>query len=362
MLFVRKPLPVVSLFGVSLGCDPEFFFRSGDKIVGAETVLPEKGINIPTFGATNKIIIDGVQAEINPAANTCRAILSSNIKACFVELDKTLKEKKITADFSRAIEISKESLAVLKEESRKFGCAPSNNQYRTSSGFKIETVNPEEYRVRAAGGHIHLGFNKDSYNYKNIGKNKEKLVRMLDIILANTCVLIDRDPANIERRKVYGKAGEYRLPKHGLEYRTLSNFWLTSYQLMSFVFGTARYATYLMNDANADRYYKAFTSKVLVRDLLQAINMNDVDVAWENFEKIKPLLIETTPESGAYTLTASSIPRFEYFAKKVQAHGLEYWFKDEPMKHWLALDGNRIGWYDWTHSDVVNDMIKNKAA
>ena len=67
-------------------------------------------------------------------------------------------------------------------------------------------------------------------------------VKILDIVVGNTCVIMDRAPSQVERRKVYGRAGEYRLPAHGIEYRTLSNFWLRSYQLTHLVFSLARFA------------------------------------------------------------------------------------------------------------------------
>ena len=44
------------------------------------------------------------------------------------------------------------------------------------------------------------------------------------------------------RRQFYGLAGEFRLPPHGLEYRTLSNFWLYHRSLAHLVFGVARAA------------------------------------------------------------------------------------------------------------------------
>src|SRR3990167_542478 len=101
---------------VNIGCDPEFFFSKKGKIIGSEKIIPKDGL----YGNPgSKIIIDGVQAELNPRENACREILANEIKACFKSLDRKLQETKgIKADFSQTIEISKQELKSLDEKSR----------------------------------------------------------------------------------------------------------------------------------------------------------------------------------------------------------------------------------------------------
>ena len=63
---------------------------------------------------------------------------------------------------------------------------------------------------------------------------------MCDILLGLPSVLLDPD----ERRKqLYGKAGAMRFKKYGAEYRTLSNFWLFSDDLIEWAYkgGVAAY-------------------------------------------------------------------------------------------------------------------------
>ena len=69
---------------ISLGCDPEFFFSKKGKVIGSEKVLPENGLcDSSGYG---KIVMDGVQAEINPSPSTCRASLGYNIRNCFTNI------------------------------------------------------------------------------------------------------------------------------------------------------------------------------------------------------------------------------------------------------------------------------------
>lgn len=354
-----------------MGCDPEFFFKSNNDIIGAEKVLPKAGLVRPEHynsGYTHKtkLIIDGVQAELNPAPQTCRAYLGNEIKACFQLLNAEMKKSNanITCDFSRTVEISKEKLAELEESSRKFGCAPSNSAYTAAkAGIKIEDIDCNEYRTRAAGGHIHIGHSNGTW-YKGLLRalttDHIRTVQMLDLLVGNTSVLIDRDAGNIERRKVYGRAGEFRLPAHGLEYRTLSNYWLTSYPLMSFVFAMVRFTMCLMADEkHYNTFYDAFTGAVKSQDVIDAINNNDFDLAATNFKAIEELILEITPSSSRFAIHKGISKEFKHFVNTITDKSLDYWFPEEPMHHWLTIgECHNGGFHDYLSGPVRLDMAR----
>jgi hypothetical protein len=362
-------LPRVSCNSPYLGCDPEFFFKVDGEVIGAEKIIPKEGIkhihqaNLGTAvpDTQSKFIIDGVQAELNPRPFTCRANLANEIAACFKTLKAELAKQKgkVQVDFSRTIEISKENLDQLSEDSKKFGCAPSKSVYR-NAGVKIDTINPTEYRTRSAGGHIHFGHGTLPALQIALKYEFKKTVAMLDIILGNTCVLIDRAESNVERRKLYGRAGEFRLPAHGLEYRTLSNFWLTSYPLMSLVFGLGRLAVQLVGDnVNSDKFFKEFTSKVKPKDIRNAINNNDFDLAMANFKAIESILVEVAPPYDYVPIHSENIKEFYHFVSTVKEQGLEYWWKDDPMTHWTTLPEAHLGGFaDFLKGGVRRDMNK----
>lgn len=260
---------------ITLGCDPEFFFSRGGRIIGAEKVLPEQGIDTP-FG---KIIIDGIQGELNPNPSDDPHVLADNVLNSFRELRKVLSGAEL--DFSQTVTIKKAEMDTLSEKSKQFGCSPSLN---TSGGGAID-IDASKYLKRSAGGHIHIGHGGNE-EIKSILANTQIIVPLLDIIVGNTCVLIDRDRGNIERRKIYGKASEYRLPPHGLEYRTLSNFWLKDKKTMVYVFELVQRA---VNEAgNWDKFFKC----VNMKEIRTAINTNNYKLADKNYQKIKHLLCQ----------------------------------------------------------------------
>ena len=358
---------------VTMGCDPEFFFVDGrGKVVGSEKVLPEKGMKFQPSnrdydfgyydGDYNKpiFIVDGVQAELNPEPNTCRALLANDIHSCFVQLRRMLKEKghKLNLSFDPLVKITQKELDSLSEKSKIFGCAPSSNVYQTRNQARIR-VNPKKYLKRSAGGHIHLGADQWQRGLRKKLKNAAVVVPILDLVVANTCVLIDRHPGNKERRANYGRCGEYRIKSYGIEYRALSNFWLNAYQLMSFVMGLCRQAVEMIDESGkGNDYIKALMDAVPRADVIKAVQENDWDLAYANFKKIQPILLAGADDDDYdYPINTKNIDEFHYFVNKIKTDGLEYWFKHDPLTHWCNLpDGHDRGWESFARNRIRKAM------
>lgn len=352
---------------IMLGGDPEFFLKDKDGIIGSELFIPQNGMKLITdrtkelpnsanVRCENTFVKrDGVQVELNLSPQTCRGYLANEIANCFYTLYKSLENINISEE--AVVKIKKKRLDALSEDSRKFGCAPSNNAYSKKEN-KIK-VNPSKYLTRSAGGHIHFGqitspikntrikiLKTDKYGYgeytiENMQKDAEEIVMFLDTILATICVLIDRDPLATKRREVYGKAGDYRLPKHGIEYRTLSNFWLKHYFLFSLVFGLARTTIEIfLNDWS---YY-------IVKDLLgkfdfqEIINNNDFNKAYKVWEILKKEIFSKIYTHDHFSIDSQTIPGFE----KVIKNGYEHYLEINPLKHWALLpEAHYSGAKDW---------------
>lgn len=360
---------------ITFGCDPEFFFSKKGSVIGSEKVLPENGMDMPLdkdeSGSTDntsvgigvsRLVIDGVQAELNPRPNTCRANLANEISSCFRQLHAKMKESGVEADFSRAVKVSDEEMASLSEKSKTFGCSASYNANNKGRVSHI-SVNPAVYKIRAAGGHIHIGDSPTAGANSPVGKvlkQPERVIPLLDVLLGNTCVMIDTDAANAERRKVYGKAGEYRKPKHGLEYRTLSNFWLRNYVLMSMVMGITRQAVEIaaMNPVEQTELEKEIFKCVDIKEVERAINTNDAILARKNFDKIRHLIVQAFPHNlGQNSLAGDTMAMFEHFLSKP----VDYWFDSNVVEHWIKLpEGHSGGFEDFLQKTVAKDMTNPK--
>ena len=370
---------------VTFGCDPEFFFTKGGKVIGSEKVLSQGGKEIvsPRISSSNlgeksgeefsAFVLDGVQCELNPRAHRCRQALGLEIAHAFLRLREHLNKTEggVTACFAQTINISKKELDSLSESSRQFGCMPSRNLY--DMGAKV-TVDPAKYLKRSAGGHIHIGLKE----YPPLMANRERLIPLMDCLVGLPSVLIDRDPGNKERRKHYGRAGEYRLPDHGIEYRTLSNFWLRSYQLMGFVMGMTKLSLSVLNTTLQPPSYNwdaegTLLSTIDMEKVVKAINTNDLELAKKIYPSIREFIhtYVSSECAGSFALAGGKgdeLTNFDFFIKKIEEQGLDYWFPEDPMDHWCDLTKNKgmdfsrnvSGWETFLSKTVYDRRIKEQ--
>lgn len=317
---------------ISYGTDPEGFFKFGDRIIGSEKVLTEGHLG---SSYSNKVVLDGVQFELNPLNSTDLKYVGRNIGYAFSLLRSQLSLKPgVSVCFDGVVEVTREELDSLSEKSRILGCAPSRNIY----GSRPITVDAKTYRKRSAGGHLHLGLTSTNiYNQKSVDE-RNRLIPLLDIFVGNTCVLLDRDPNAAERRENYGRAGEYRLPKHGVEYRTLSNFWLRNHVLFTFVFGMAELATAVLNETltTENDLENELVEIVNIDRVIEAIDTNRADLAWQNFQDIRPFILRHVPSKSGLIMHPGNIEKFVVFATSVQEHGLDKVFPEDPLSHWTS--------------------------
>lgn len=369
---------------IPLGCDPEFFFSKEGEVVGAEKVLPPKPIAVGYLSNT-RFVLDGVQVELNPAPYTCRESLCGEIGLAFRSLRAHLATlKDVKASFTTCIDLSKAELDSLSDAAKVLGCAPSLNRGDTADKKSAVTIDGASTLKRSAGGHLHLGLTGNP----SLMKDRETLVDLLDVLVGSTCVLLDRDPNAAERRKVYGRAGEYRLPAHGLEYRTLSNFWLRSYQLTSFVLGAARAACYVLNTTQQQSQYQShlrdsqrqlkgvaqtygaqyeasYRSTVdnyaaylwdptaLIFDLIggreaglkrirEVINTNDREGALETWKQLEPFILKLHLNNTGFN--SGMLPNFAKLVEAIDKKGIEAVFPIDPIEHWSNLHTGGHGW------------------
>ena len=351
-------------YSTHLGTDPEVFAtRIAGKVsqrvavVGSDQIVPEN--------AGTNISRDGVQIELHAggAGCTCRQGLADSISVAMRVLNNAVsdarelrKDPSIAVSFAPLFTLSSWDMRELSPAARELNCKPSRNAYGRDPVMRDGNI----YRIRSASGHLHLG----TPIFKMIDPNDG--VKLLDLFVGIPCVLVDQDPAQRIRRKTYGRAGEYRLPKHGLEYRVPSNFWLKDYKLQSFVFGMAKLGMRI-----CEGYMKhAHPSTIWAKDLLlektdfaeveRVINQNDVDGALRIYvTSIKPL---TDHLYGYMGLGEGLNAPFEYFVDQIQAKGLKHWFDLDDKRvldRWVNLHRS-VGWERFLQEVVTPQMKKAK--
>lgn len=318
---------------ITYGTDPEGFFQRDGQIIGSDRVLPVEGLVNNSYQKPF-VVLDGVQFELNPAPASTVQGLATNLSSAFYLLRQHLVgQPGVTLNWSNIVEVSRKELDNLSQKARELGCQPSMNIY----GEQPLRCNIKTYRKRSSGGHAHVGLL--GTNIFSGGRDaRQRLVPLCDIFVGQWCVLLDRDPGAAERRENYGRAGEFRLPSHGLEYRTLDNFWIRNYTLMSFVFGMVNLATsVLVHTLTGGSQEQELVKIVNVPRMRKAIEKNDIRLATRNIIELQPWLMDNLPDTG-FPVRPGTISKFIELGKHIDHHGIESIFPDDPVTHWAKND------------------------
>lgn len=281
-----------------IGSDPEMF------------VEDEHGEVVPAFDflkakttADEQPYWDGFQAEFSTVANTCLAYHVDSIRNGIYNLyQAALKHNsKSRLSIQTTMAVPNSVLKSAEEKHVQFGCMPSFNAY----GMEGLKLNGRDVPFRSAGGHIHFGIGKQTH------ESAIPMVKALDAVLGVVCVSLFADYDSPRRRSMYGLAGEYRLPNHGMEYRTLSNAWMCHPMITHAVFDLSRKALVLGKN-KLSHFYKGDEAEII-----RIINSCDVSAARSMIENNKDLYIALF--KSCYGATTDMTPLYNMFMDGVSS-------------------------------------------
>ena len=244
----KKPIPVIGLVG-------------GTK----ENPKPIPLLN-KQYGNGCAIQEDNVMAEFNIPPCGEPGLFMNHIHVMRNWLTKEAEKHDCKLRITGSARFEKEQL--FHEQAQTFGCEPDFCVW-TRSENQIDRSLPDLETLRTAAAHVHVSFLEGGK--KPSLEAKEFAVMMLDLHLGVPSVLLDDD---VERRKVYGKAGAFRIKDYGVEHRVMSNYWIRENFLVQWVFQQTQLAIARLND-------KAFLRFVLdsSKQIQEAINNCDKEQA-----------------------------------------------------------------------------------
>lgn len=235
-----------------LGTDPEIFLcdQTGKHISVIGYINADKWhpMQIPGMAEGFTLQEDNVALEygVPPAASAQE--LFDNIDAV---MKKSL-EYLPNLSFSRLSCTVFDKDQLLTPQAHIFGCEPDFNAWTCEPN---PPPNPPHPFMRSAGGHIHVETKEHPLD----------VVKAMDLFLGVPSVLMDKGE---KRKQLYGKAGAHRPKPYGVEYRTLSNFWIFEKKYMDWVWNSTEKA--LSNLGVAEKYESV---------ILDAINNNNKKAA-----------------------------------------------------------------------------------
>jgi hypothetical protein len=225
------------LRNVMFGSDPELFLMNAKGFISSVGKIGGTKVHPRPLGDGSAVQEDNVAIEFNTQPAVTREEFIASIKAPLEYLRKFAKEN--LGGLSLAIvpsaEFPSEELQTM--QAQVFGCDPDFNAWTLKVNPRPECAAGEE-NLRTCGGHLHLSWDNPNET------EAVELVRALDLFVGVPSVLYDKD---VRRRTLYGKAGAFRYKPYGVEYRTLSNFWIANDKLMGYVYDQAQAAVDFVN-------------------------------------------------------------------------------------------------------------------
>lgn len=227
----------------TIGADIELFLQDKQtgEIVSAEGYIQGTKHEPFNFDPANKYFatsLDNVLAEfcIPPVNNPF--LFAQYVEKVVGYINSVIPEHLCTVAMPSAVLADK---YLQTENAQTFGCDPDLNVWLKRPNPKPEAKNKN---LRSAGGHIHVGYANHSMQVS------EKIVKAMDLFLGVPSVL--QEPEN-ERKSLYGKAGACRFKEeYGVEYRTISNYYLQSKELINWAYRSTERAINFINDGNGE--------------------------------------------------------------------------------------------------------------
>ncbi len=212
---------------IKLGCDPEVFVSKQGVPFSAYGMVP--GTKKEPFKVGKGAVqVDGMALEFNTDPASTKKAFVKNVQTVFSKLESMIPpEYKI--EVKASVKFDWDHLKAQPKEALELGCEPDFNAYTHDANPRPKA----DTNLRTASGHVHIGWTKDAdIKSRDHFRACCQLAKQLDMFLAIPSLYLDPDT---ERRILYGKAGCFRPKPYGMEYRTLSNFWLTNPELMEWV-------------------------------------------------------------------------------------------------------------------------------
>lgn len=224
---------------ITFGSDPEFMLMKDGKYYSAVGVVHgDRDRRIKKRG--HEFYYDNVMAECAVRPSKSKRAAVDSIRECLKLYADLVAPYQLVAQASQ--NYSNEQIELMSDlcnpeegpPGRVSGCDPERCAYYAGKLFKPPKEAFDAGTFRTCGGHIHLGGTGKSIL---LGDDEKPLVvvLLLDVFLGIPSLFWDTDPTSPARRALFGKAGRYRSPDYGIEYRSLGNFWLRSPETVGLV-------------------------------------------------------------------------------------------------------------------------------
>lgn len=222
---------------VKYGADPELFlidyagkYRSAIGLIGGTKENPRP---LDAYGSA--VQEDNVAVEFNIIPSMTKEQFRKNVQFVLSYLQLHAASMALQLAIVPAVLFDEDELQT--DAAKQFGCDPDFNVW-TKERNPRPHLEGEMSRLRSCGGHIHVSWDNPNKS------DQVDMVKTMDLFLGCPSIQYDGDKL---RRSLYGKAGAFRFKDYGIEYRTLSNFWIKSPDMVDWAYDQAEKAVDYLN-------------------------------------------------------------------------------------------------------------------
>lgn len=255
---------------ITLGADPELFMvdAAGGLIsaigrIGGSKDNPKE---LAELGKGFAVQEDNVAVEFNIPPSESKLQFRTNINRVMSYLSDLVAQQGLMFVNLSAKEFPADQLD--NPKAQEFGCDPDFDAW--NKGQPNPRPHAKNKALRSAGGHVHVG----GVDIRSM-REACRLVKFMDLYLGVPSTIQDNGDL---RKQLYGKRGAFRPKPYGIEYRTLSNYWVFEDKTIDWVHDATLRAIQMWeeNTINID------DDDALIE---QAINYNNKDIAYKLLDK-----------------------------------------------------------------------------
>lgn len=243
-----------------IGTDPEAFVAEGPNIVHCIDMLGGSK-QAPLLVLDGGIQEDNVLFECNVDPSDDPDVFLQRLRTVLSQGRDILLQHglRLVPGVSSHI-YNPEVLATFPPKAFEFGCTPD---YNFMTGEENPSPSATNECLRTAGGHVHIGFDHLVEVTRDV---QIRVGQMCDYVLGLPSLLEDTDD---RRRELYGRAGAGRFKPYGIEYRTLSNYWVWDDELVCLIHKRAQ------NAFSKHERLEELKAIIPLEDVQNAINTNN---------------------------------------------------------------------------------------
>lgn len=264
-------------YDIKVGADPEFFVKKFGKLWSAHGLIPGTKEN-PHKVDKGAVQVDGMALEFNIDPAESYSQFEDNMSTVLSSISSMIPGYEVfiepVADFGL------DYIKSQPKEASDLGCSPDFNAYTKAANPRPNVDTP----FRTASGHVHIGWTDEPVDIDDEGHLEacRILTKALDLYLGVPSLLWDKDD---RRRSLYGAAGAFRPKPYGMEYRVLSNKWISSPVLRQLVYENTIEAVKAAfeNPDVGDQIQYCLTPKQIIDKDPVGLNKDDNgNFIWEN--------------------------------------------------------------------------------